>query len=203
MEKTFRLSLIILMIVVVKYALAQDYINTAITYYNRGNDHYTKAEYDPAMSDLNEAIRLAPNLAVDISCAAMFTRRWGAPIRRSTITRRRSVFPDLAPLTLPTLMSGAAAPTTRRPSTTWRCLITTRPSDWRRALLPPMPIAAVSTTPWVATIRQSPITRRRSVFPDLAPPTLPKFMPGAAMSITRRAATTQRLVAYELSVCVR
>ena len=52
------------MIVVVKYALAQDYINTAITYYNRGNDHYTKAEYDPAMSDLNEAIRLAPNLAV-------------------------------------------------------------------------------------------------------------------------------------------
>ena len=47
------------MIVVVKYALAQDYINTAITYYNRGNDHYTKAEYDPAMSDLNEAIRVA------------------------------------------------------------------------------------------------------------------------------------------------
>jgi tetratricopeptide (TPR) repeat protein len=41
--------------------------NLALAYHNRGNNYYMKGDYDPAISDYAEAIRLAPDRALSYS----------------------------------------------------------------------------------------------------------------------------------------
>jgi hypothetical protein len=98
-----------------------------------------------------------------MSIAAMSTSFWGATIWQSPTTRRPSLFQDSAPPTLPRPIPGAAVPTTGRANTTWRSLITTRPSVSRRTLLRPMPAAAMSITRRANTSWPAGITGRRAL----------------------------------------